>query len=1295
MMNPTILTASIICLLIATSPAIPADPPHPVPDTGQTKCYDDQGNEINPCPQPGEPFYGQDANYTIHPMSFTKLDANGNDLPESATQWFMVRDNVTGLIWEVKQAQDDVADYANPHDADNTYTWYDPNPETNGGDAGTESENDTLDFIDSLNNSSYGGYSDWRMPTKEELHSFIDYSKNRSAVDIFFFQNLLNKYWSSNTLVPAKAYAWYINFLDGGDSYSDKSSSYYVLSVCEGQYERPSPFSSLINNGNGTVSDINTGLIWQQQDSDAAMTWGDALDYCHNLNLAEHDDWRMPTIKELESIRDLNRYGPSIDSGIFSDTKTSGYWSSTTLNVAGGYAWNMNFINGRVLFDDKSAILRYVRAVRGGQGGSLDNLVISKTGFGAGTVKGPLTILDCGPNCEQAYPRGTLITLAATPDASSIFADWSGGGCSGTGECQFQIDGDVTITATFDLPPPPPDDPTELTVVEKGADSVHLAWNPNADTNVVYNVYRSQAENGVFYRINQNPLTMFDMSNGQIHFTDRFVQPGTAYYYKVRAFLNETPSLNYSNTVNARTSPEQDYEVIILDPARIVNIGGTVHYFISIMPKGDFQGTMTILCSGLDSGVGYEFIVDNQPAGSMLSGVTLPKMLSLQVTPGSPVVPGKYNFNLLTQNVLPGGGSDTRTHPLSLTVTPESGSGIFVEVEQTEIPKGISASIYGYINPELKYRQIQLTITPWESGTPETRNILTESSGRFEDTDWITVLETGTYDLTASWIDDFSQVIESEPFTFTITKGMPVLTCQRIGGVTPALNQDFTTLGGINPPIPSALLTLRVTDPNDSYVDMPVTANAVGYRYEKIHPFFTEKGVWSFKTYWQGNADYLGCESNLLAVPVGVDFGHGMILAGGQASQYNTLWELTKKLATGAYRDLRMSGFRDDMIWFMINSQSIDINYDDIPDPVVDDSLPSVDSVTNAIRTAFAAKLDAETPLFVFMNGPADENGYFQVLGADQKINAAQLDGALDAIQIDTGCPVVIIIESQYSGGFIPELSMSNRVILTSAGNERYRIDPSGYFSFSRLLFTKLREGSNVKAAYEYVKKQRENYGYPTPQMDDDGDGKPNLFDGALASTIHFGGMLPENRRIARSGETGLLWGLRPEIVYIKAPQVLESAHSISFQAKVRAGDAAIQNVWAVIIPPDIDMTADEMIEFPEVSMVFNPDTGCYEGVFSELTSPGVYRVVVMAEDESRQMSDPSIAYVGIGAVVHPGDVNEDEKVTLADVILSLQIVSGLDTGDQHINSKADVDKDGRIGLAEAVFGLRKTAEEP
>ena len=136
----------------------------PIPDTGQTKCYDDTV-EIT-CPLLGESFCGQDGSYTINPPSYTKLDSSGNDLPGTATEWVMVRDNATGLIWEVKRNKDGVKDYNDPHDADNTYTWYDPDPATNGGDPGTSGDGtDTEDFVAALNAVSFGGHSDWRLPT--------------------------------------------------------------------------------------------------------------------------------------------------------------------------------------------------------------------------------------------------------------------------------------------------------------------------------------------------------------------------------------------------------------------------------------------------------------------------------------------------------------------------------------------------------------------------------------------------------------------------------------------------------------------------------------------------------------------------------------------------------------------------------------------------------------------------------------------------------------------------------------------------------------------------------------------------------------------------------------------------------------------------------------------------------------------------------------------------------------------------------------------------------------------------
>jgi len=218
----------LLCLLTVVMDAFAA----PVPDTGQTKCYDVAGAVIT-CPSPGQALYGQDANYTINPMSYTKLDSNGNALPDSATSWVMVKDNVTGLMWEVKTHKDGSKNYSDPNDADNTYTWYDSNPATNGGYAGTPGDGtDTEDFIKALNSALFGGYSDWRLPTINELDSIVNNDFLDPSINTTYFPNtVMSVYLSSTTYASSTDYAWRVHFIGGLGGGINKSSSIYVRAV--------------------------------------------------------------------------------------------------------------------------------------------------------------------------------------------------------------------------------------------------------------------------------------------------------------------------------------------------------------------------------------------------------------------------------------------------------------------------------------------------------------------------------------------------------------------------------------------------------------------------------------------------------------------------------------------------------------------------------------------------------------------------------------------------------------------------------------------------------------------------------------------------------------------------------------------------------------------------------------------------------------------------------------------------------------------------------------------------------
>ena len=215
---------SILCALLLVLPCMALAQ---LPDTGQTKCYDDT-EEIT-CPNPGEAFYGQDAQYApCNPHSYTTLGGG-----------IMVQDNVTGLIWEVKQNKDSTQDYENPHDADNIYTWYDSNPATNGGHAGTPGDGtDTEDFINELNTAQFGGYDDWRLPTVKELSTIVDSSipYPGPTINTAYFPNTVSSYyWSSTTYAGSPDYAWGVYFYSGYVYRYGKSYRRYVRAVRSGQ----------------------------------------------------------------------------------------------------------------------------------------------------------------------------------------------------------------------------------------------------------------------------------------------------------------------------------------------------------------------------------------------------------------------------------------------------------------------------------------------------------------------------------------------------------------------------------------------------------------------------------------------------------------------------------------------------------------------------------------------------------------------------------------------------------------------------------------------------------------------------------------------------------------------------------------------------------------------------------------------------------------------------------------------------------------------------------------------------
>ncbi|MBN2381571.1 DUF1566 domain-containing protein [bacterium] len=260
-----------------------------MPDTGVTRCFDGEGQEISR-PNPGQDYFGQNGCFPIHPLSFTKLGLQGEELGFGATWqdgYRMVKDNNTGLVWEIKSPHE-----ADPNYCQGTYTWFEAQ-ET---------------YIKHLNELKYGGFQDWRVPNKDELRSIVDYGQLNPAIDTFLFPHCqVAFYWTGQTYEMQPYFGWGIFFGFGSGIAYSKKSKRHVRAVRAGydhRFGRPDP-KRFHDNGDGTITDTVTKLMWQQ-DENPRMNWVSAMKHCADMKLAGHSDWRLPNLKELNTILNLN-----------------------------------------------------------------------------------------------------------------------------------------------------------------------------------------------------------------------------------------------------------------------------------------------------------------------------------------------------------------------------------------------------------------------------------------------------------------------------------------------------------------------------------------------------------------------------------------------------------------------------------------------------------------------------------------------------------------------------------------------------------------------------------------------------------------------------------------------------------------------------------------------------------------------------------------------------------------------------------------------------------------------------
>jgi len=357
-----------------------------LPRTGQTSCWDENGN---PCTCGASGCSGHDGGIQAGvAWPSPRFTDNGD----------CVTDNLTGLVWVKSPLA-------------NLRTW-----------------TEALSYADSL---TLSGHDDWRLPNINELESLVNAQEpDQSAwLNTQGFTNVQpNYYWSSTTLTLDTTRALYVPMWDGRVHYSNatKADSLHAWPVRTGQQDKPdtdypanqwktgqtlsydpvddgafqmgimTPSSfRLTDNGDGTVTDNLTGLMWLKDANcmethyagtwpDGYANWQEASEIIAGINdgtyagcSAGHTDWRLPNRKELHSLTDFSQSNPALPQGhpfvnVGSDPG-HGYLTSTTCAHAMEDFWGVSIYNGTVSNAFKLTSTNWILPVRAGLSGNGNN----------------------------------------------------------------------------------------------------------------------------------------------------------------------------------------------------------------------------------------------------------------------------------------------------------------------------------------------------------------------------------------------------------------------------------------------------------------------------------------------------------------------------------------------------------------------------------------------------------------------------------------------------------------------------------------------------------------------------------------------------------------------------------------------------------------------------------------------------------------------------------------------------------------------------------------------------------
>ena len=282
--------------------------------TGQTSCFD--SSAATECPAYGEALFGQDAQYAQAGFCTNrKLEITGSGDELIATEKY------THFVWQGVSSE-------------SYQTWANADKY--------------------CMNSTYGGATDWRLPTPVELLTIVDLSRNNPAVDENFAVSG-NYFWATEDKKQS-GNAWKVSGLGIIQSVAKTKKNFVI---CIREYNKETNSNRFESHGE-TVTDNDSSLMWQMHPV-ASRTWSEALSYCEDISTDDKFDWRLPNRNELASLVNYTK-----KSGVSSDFPGMAdkiFWTSTSAFDETDKAWTVDFNTGTI---DKAAKsdAQYILCVR-------------------------------------------------------------------------------------------------------------------------------------------------------------------------------------------------------------------------------------------------------------------------------------------------------------------------------------------------------------------------------------------------------------------------------------------------------------------------------------------------------------------------------------------------------------------------------------------------------------------------------------------------------------------------------------------------------------------------------------------------------------------------------------------------------------------------------------------------------------------------------------------------------------------------------------------------------------------